>query len=365
MDLDQSLDTPDTLTPDSLISRLSWWPLCILDTVISIREPIKSTILRRSLASSSIGPLDSLPTELLQIILDLLDFQSLSRFVQVCHKAKDVVELLPSYRRMMKHASRALIALSRTKLIRFHTAAAIHAALLSDKCVSCQKYAAYLFLPTCERCCYDCQYKSRSLRVITVGTAESCYGVSPKGHGRIPIMLGIPGLCSVGHGVSRQTRLRLEQSLVSLAHARRWRLSIRGSRQAKESVGAYRLRRQLPVTSWIMGSESYHPPIDGSCGMASIKFPSLLPNGELEKGFLCAGCQIDSKAYDLTERDTRQLESVGDSEVPHRTQYQARSRSEFLEHVKECKGAGDFLREPKKLLFMVSNARRAKRVNPR
>ena len=266
---------------------------------------------------------------------------------------------------MMKHASRALIALSRTKLIGFHTAAAIHAALLSDKCVFCEKYAAYLFLPTCERCCYNCQYKRRSLRVITVGTAESCFGVFPEDFGKIPIMLGIPGLCSVGHGVLRQTRLRLEKSLVSLKQARRLGLSVHESWDVMESVGAYTPRRRLRGTSWIKGSKSYHPRIDGLCGMASIKFPSLLPNGELKKGFLCVGCQIESKAYDLTERDTRQLESVGDSEVPHRTQYQARSRSEFLEHVKDCKGARDFLREPKRLLFMVSNARTGPLVNPR
>lgn len=133
---------------DALIDRLSWRPAHIVDSMISVSETIQSTILPRTLTFSSLGPLDTLPTELLHLIFNSLDFQSLSRFAQVCHKAKIVVESLPSYERMIKYASTALIALSRTKLITSHTAATIYAALVSEKCVSCQNFAAFLFLPT-------------------------------------------------------------------------------------------------------------------------------------------------------------------------------------------------------------------------
>lgn len=151
-----ALDT--TFTPDTS-SR--WWrgweaglafvtrPDLILDYhmisdtyLISIPESAESdkpTILSRTLLSSSTGLLDALPIGLPHIILNSLVFQSLSRFAQVCHQAKTTAESLLSYQSMIEHASTALIALSRTNMITFHTASTLHTALLSDKCVSCQR----------------------------------------------------------------------------------------------------------------------------------------------------------------------------------------------------------------------------------
>lgn len=346
----------NTLTPDALIARLSWRPPYIMNSMISIPEPIKSIALPRTLASSSIGPLDTLPTELLHIIFSSLDFQSLSRFTRVSHQAKITVESLPSYQRMMKHASTALIALSRTKLIKFHTAAAIYAALLADKCVSCQKYAAFLFLPTCERCCYECLHAERSLRVITIRMAGICFGISPKGLGQISIMLNIPVRYLVGHSVTRRKRVRL----VSLKQAEELGISVHGSREAMERVGVLKHAsnlslRQLLLAQWLTGSRSADPPDDDFCGMASIIFPSLRPNGELENGLWCGGCRIHMENYHRTgelDSDTQLLFSGRHpSRLLSAMEHQARSKSEFLEHTRDCKGATDLLQHPERLLW--------------
>lgn len=113
-----------TSTPDTLIAGLSWRPGFILRSGIFIYEGlVKPTILPRTPPSSSLGLLDVLPIELLRLVLNSSDFQSLSRFARVCHQAKTLVESLLSYQDIMKHAFTALFALSLSKLIKFHTAA--------------------------------------------------------------------------------------------------------------------------------------------------------------------------------------------------------------------------------------------------
>lgn len=141
----------DNHTSDVLIKRLSWRADYILNSMISFRDPVPTTIIQRTLGASSIGLLDTLPLELLHSIFNLLDFQSLAHFVLVCHQGKAIVESLPAYRDVVKQASMALNALNRTELITFHPVTSIHAALLSENCVSCQQFAPFLFLPTFER----------------------------------------------------------------------------------------------------------------------------------------------------------------------------------------------------------------------
>ena len=225
-----------TLTPDALITILGWHPSFIFNSMRRFPdEPIKTTVLARTLMSSSLGPLDTLPTELLYVILNSLDCQSLSRFARVCHRARTLVESLLSYQDVKKHATTALIALSQSKLITFHAVATIHAALISDKCVSCQRYGYFLFLPTCERCCYECLGKERSLRVITVQKAEVCFGIPEKDLCQIPMMFNIPTSYQAGKKVV---------SLVSLKHAEKLGLSIHGSQEAMERVSVLKENRK-------------------------------------------------------------------------------------------------------------------------
>lgn len=369
----------NTSNVDALIDRLSWRPAHVVDSMISVSETIQSIILPRTLTFSSLGPLDTLPTELLHLIFNSLDFQSLSRFAQICHKANIVVESLPSYERMIKYASKALIALSRTKLITFHTAATIYTALLSEKCVSCQNFAAFLFLPTCERCCYECLCNERSPRVISIRMAGICFGVSPKDLGQIPIMLSIPGMYSFCHNATRVKRVRL----VSLKQAKKLGISVHGSQEAMEIVSVSKKAgklsyRQLQLARWLTGSSDSEPqnsstprlldnaPNDNFCGMASISFPSLRPNIELEHGLWCYGCRVNLDNLECHGRrisfdDLNDFESgthllgsgVDLINIFLRREFQARSRSEFLEHTRNCKWAIELLQTEDAKTFKI------------
>lgn len=337
-----------SLTPDDLVARLSWRPDFILNSMISIPEPIKSTGFSGSPVSSSIGSLDTLPTELLHKIFNSLDFRSLSRFLRVCHRAKIVIELLPSYLRIMKHASTTLAALTRTELITYHTAATLHAALLAEKCVCCQKYGAYLFLPTCERCCYQCLHKDNYLRVISVSMAKTCYAISEEDLQQIPIMLNIPGRYSVGQVSTCRRQVRL----VSLKQAKTLGLSIHGSQEVMHSLVATEIN--WPAV-WLANPDADFPLDNIYAGMASIPFPSLRPNGDLEGGLCCGGCKVyfeDHYLHGALERKIYTdifLSGTWTTNEHMEMVQEARSRSEFLAHIKDCEGAKILFEDPARL----------------
>ena len=346
----------DGFDRDALIERFSWRPAYIVDSMIRIDDTIQSTVIPPSFTSSSVGSLEAFPLELLHSICNSLDFQSLSRFSRVSHQANRIVESLPAYQRLMKHASTALIALSRTKLITVHTVATIHAALLAHTCVSCRKFAAFLFLPTCERCCYKCLYEERSLQVIEHPMAEYCFGLSQEDLDQIPNMLSIPGTYSAGHALELHTK---SFKLVSLKEAHALGISIHGSQEAMESTRVpkdallesngqtHPLRRSQRIT----GRETANRLDDEFCGVASIPFPFLRPDGQLENGLWCPGCRITSENYMnvptlLSDWPTRALQLRKLLTV----EFQARSRYGLLKHIRHCQGAKDLLREPVNLL---------------
>ncbi|KAI9824126.1 MAG: hypothetical protein M1819_001081 [Sarea resinae] len=347
----------DNFTPENLIARLSWRPDYIQDSMISIfGETIQSTELPRTSTPRSPGPLDALPIELQHIILNLLDFQSLSRLTRVCRRGKQMVESLPAHRDLVKHASSALIALSRTRLLTCHSAAALYAALLSEQCICCGNYAPFLFLPTCERCCYRCLERDRSLRMLTVRMAKVYFGVSTKHLNQIPIMLSIPGTYSVGFTVSRRRRLRL----VSQKQVRQLSLAVHGSQEAMESFLTSQNAGKLTsfemfdfqwLTDPSSGSQSgwsTNYPNDQFCGMASTCFPSLRLGHGLQRGLWCVGCRLNLEHYSRTGIwDAELLPSLPLNAHPTRPlldlQHRARSKSELLEHIWECKGARGLL----------------------
>src|SRR5690606_28814019 len=58
--------------------------------------------------------------------------------------------------------------LSRTKLLSLHSMIQLRRVLRSDRCECCPEYGAYLFLPTCVRCCWECLNANPSLRAISL-----------------------------------------------------------------------------------------------------------------------------------------------------------------------------------------------------
>jgi hypothetical protein len=161
--------------------------------MISIFKPARLLEIQRNDDTSSAGSLDSLPLELLHSICASLDFQSLSRLSRTSLRGKAIVESLPAYRDLMKYAPYTLNALGKTGLISVHSPTMLHAALHSENCVSCGEYGAFLFLPTCERVCYECLQRNASFWVVSTRQARKYFNLTERQLKSEPYMRNIPG----------------------------------------------------------------------------------------------------------------------------------------------------------------------------
>ncbi|KAK2805004.1 hypothetical protein FQN51_001098 [Onygenales sp. PD_10] len=348
----------DLCASEDLLSRLSCRPEHLLESMIRIHDPARFLSIKRDARGSSLGSLDVLPLELLYLTFNVMDFQSLSRICCVSLRGKAVVESLPGYYRLVQHAPRMLGALARTRLIRFHSTSTLYQALLSERCRSCGEFGPFIFLPTCERCCYECLHRNQSFWVIPTSMAEKCFKLTKHQLEGVPFMCGIPGTYSVGHHVSRKRKVRL----VSVRAAKEVAIKIHGSIAAIAPTGPVmgeggaRIREFHTYKSLLdapLEPLSQNPstlpsqeiaPRDRYCGMASVPFPSLQPDGSVEHGLWCRGCALMWEDYRFGQLASDVVTQLSVPEVS--TYYvllgrrqRARSKPEFLEHIKSCHGA--------------------------
>lgn len=349
----------DSLSPSRLISRLSHQPRHVLNGMISVSEPVKFSAIKR-ISPSSIGFLDNLPLELLHFVLELLDFQSLSRVLRVSLRGKAAVESLHAYRALIEFAPCALRGLGMIGLISYHSSATLYATLQSSQCSSCREFGAFLFLPTCVRCCYECLRRNQSLWVIPVALAKKCFKLKQSHLKGAPIMRSVPGVYSVGHRISRLRCLRL----ISVRDTKELAMTVHGSMEfmtellaARPSAGTtekalkdYYMHKFLIDAPFdpLQLNPSRVPsqgntPADDYCGMASIPFPSLFPDKTSENGLWCRGCEWVFERYRLGKLTSHLISSLVPQAVdPFRfllAMQHCWSKAEFLVHVKHCYGA--------------------------
>ena len=357
---------------DELLSLLAHRPWYTDLGMIDVTDPAKqSSNWRRS---TSLGRLDDLPLEILHATLALLDFKSLSHVSRTCIRGIEVVNSLPQYRDVMLHAPDALAALGKTRLIRHHPAAKVHLALLSANCTLCSRYGAFLYLPSCERCCYHCLWKNQSLWLMTVATAKKCFVLSAAGAKSLPVLRSVPsGQYSVGkYSISRQRAV----GLVSVGAAKRLAIAegvpeetMRVVTEACHDgeVGGlsdidyeyYRFLHKTRITAaqqelWQQQSTSQVVPKDWYCGMGSLPFPSLSLDKHVENGLWCQGCALVSSEWSSSDPTMERLPFFilhgNDVEyVVYHYEYFPRSKAEFLAHVEECPGAKKLLEQAKAL----------------
>lgn len=335
--------------------------------VIRNLPPAKHTPIQRDV-HSHMGSLSTFPAEILSFLLDSLDFQSLSCLSQTSLLARNVVEQHPAYDDLMSYAPETLTALKKTGLLSYHSASQLRRTLRSEKCVSCTQFGSYLFLPTCERACCNCLIYNYSLRVTSLAMATRCFRLSYRQLGKIPIMLSIPG----GYAMRRGLLLPGgRHRLVSVRQAKELAIKVHGSEEALQALHPKYYKepttkgnnlqmnyfREVPL-------EPSEPPFeitgfnpktrwDDYGGMAVIRFPAL-KNGELDFGTPCLGCEAILSAY---EEDNTVL---SDEVVFHLCPAFAHvhpvfalefitnrlwSKTGFLQHIKECYGVENLLKE--------------------
>ncbi|KAI0426163.1 F-box domain-containing protein [Xylaria sp. FL1042] len=344
--------------PTNVLSRLSHRPRDLLYSMITIPDPPKPMEATLQSRASSLGILDRLPVELLHEVLRSLDFQSTIRFSRVSIQGRNILCSLPAYRDVIKHAPHALAALSQTKLLHLHSASELHNALRNERCATCPEYGVYLFLPTCERCCWQCLRSNPTRRVVSPTAAAKTFALSPKMVQQLPVMFSIPGT----YGVACKSTQK-SYRLVSVSAAKELVMSIYGSvgnaieaiirRQPNEqTVSTARYLQAIFSDSTCLDSlmipDQGNVGVDRYFGMASIPFPSLTTPDIVEHGLWCKGCEWTYKQYKDRRLSAYVIANMVPTDCnPDRVLFgmvrRARSRIRLSAHIRYCYGAQQLL----------------------
>jgi hypothetical protein len=317
-------------------------------------------------AMEPLGLLDTLPPEILLCILEYLDFQSLLRLTQVCLRGKQAVESMPAYREMRLYAGAALVALGKTRLLQQHSAALLRQTLRSGYCVSCFDYGGFLFLPTCERVCFECMNQNRGLHMMTLNTAKKCFDLTDRQLKSIPTLYSIPNTYNVRNYISRKRMIRL----VCAKQVKKLALQVHGpetlaklipkapprgiERNSAETKEYWMLRgfHEAPLApigrDLSMLPMNLELPDDEYGGMASIRIPYLIKTRYREYGRACRGCRliVDLYAKDRLPDDViRRLVPPGVPKFAPLVGHMNRLRPEgaFQHHICWCFGVKQLL----------------------
>lgn len=106
--------------------------------------------------TTSLGPLDNLPYELMDEILLNMDIPTLIEFRRVNRRARTVVDSNHQYRMLMWHCSSVVRGILAVKATSFDFRTLINT-LEAWHCTHCrQRFAGFIYLLTCTRVCYYC-----------------------------------------------------------------------------------------------------------------------------------------------------------------------------------------------------------------
>ncbi|KAF5004051.1 hypothetical protein FDECE_9426 [Fusarium decemcellulare] len=308
---------------------------------LRLRAP---SVIHRTPETSSVEFLGTLPPEILASILNLLDFQSLSRLSRVSLWAKLSVEALPAYKEFFQHASEVLLALSLTRLLHFHSAALLRQTLREKECITCRReFAGFVFLPTFERVCYECLCGLPRFRVTTIENVKECFGLLDRQ------LLGIPTLHSISgwYNVGRDSRYIDATRLVSAKQVKERAIQIHGDAEnlcrylPPEPPGDSAESKQFAVLKLLNSTplDDSKPDVlvkDEFFGVASVRMPYLSNTG-VDRGRLCRGCQI--------KEERRSGLAAQFASFVHKRPRSTRlySRQGFLHHSKHCSGVLELL----------------------
>ena len=355
-----------SLEPETLLSLLSYRPCELLNAMITFTsfpnsQNLTTTEAHSTLSNhvrtdrvSSLGILDRLPPELMSMILHTLDVQSIARFASVSFRGNTFVQSQRAYQDLVTFAPHALLALGRVGLIGLHSIAELHNALQTERCTICIEYGAFLFLPTCERCCWECLRYNPSFRMLLPKEAKRYFGLSERHLKQLPTLEVIPGK----YGISAKPTPG-HCRLVSVKAARALGLQVQGSAEGLAQALAKRCKstRTLITGRYFQNEPAVshgqdllllpsqgNIPTNDFLGMASIPFPSLSKSGRIENGLWCRGCQVTLRRYDSLRLPYDVLAGLVPSNCePLRVmlglERRARSRKSFLKHIKHCYGA--------------------------
>ncbi|KUJ10531.1 uncharacterized protein LY89DRAFT_596637 [Mollisia scopiformis] len=105
----------------------------------------------------SIGDLNRLPLEILQgILVDGIDFASLTSLRRVSRGMRSTIDSLPKYKAIVTHAPASIRAALSLETGIYWSCSHLYHELCSNACVFCGHFGANLNVLICKRVCIDC-----------------------------------------------------------------------------------------------------------------------------------------------------------------------------------------------------------------
>ncbi|KAI9675010.1 MAG: hypothetical protein M1817_001416 [Caeruleum heppii] len=291
---------------------------------------------RPSIPGPLLGSLAVLPTEIILIILRHLDVQTMARFEALNTRARCLINAIAEYQLLTIHAPNVLRALICTSLMTEFSVMQLFHAACHDRCVVCNDYGSFVFLPKLWRCCFTCSQNAPQLRVISAAAARACFGLRESAVRKLAVMWTLPG-CYALEQKARARRIRV----ISAYDARLLAISIYGSEEkmaaavdderARNAMSGDPRKARKPRTS--MDNLMDHN--DPLRGVAFTPFPFLnMRTRTLEIGFWCRGCE---EAWLRWSRDLgKGNASFQDVDTFMKKRDRAFSIEEFAHHSQSC-----------------------------
>lgn len=265
-----------------------------------------------------LGQLDTLPLEIIQNVLQLLDLHTLTLIQSLNHRSKLLVSSLPQHREIVTHAPNALRAMLSTGLAPHFTIHHLSRALRAQDCFLCGSFGACLYLLECRRYCWPCLAEAFDTLPVAREFVRHFFGLPGSAVRQLPCMRSLPGSYSVDR-FPGDTHKRWV-ALFSTKAAMEAGIELHGSQEAMEAyeadpheaqrlarsmdrirkagirnVSSLQLQRvaQKPCREYCRGPAwSLHGHFQPQRFMAAIRFPTLdLSNGTIEWGLSCKGCR--------------------------------------------------------------------------
>ncbi|KAK7524650.1 hypothetical protein IWZ03DRAFT_29834 [Phyllosticta citriasiana] len=145
----------------------------------------------------SLGALDTVPLELIQSTLSLVDIPTLQNFRKVNRRALKVVDSMPEYKAVATYAPNALRGIQSIEADRWSTCESLYKALCTAECETCGDFGGFLYLLTCKRVCFLCFTLNDLHRPISFQEATQKFGLRQrtlkKKKKKMPHMKNLPG----------------------------------------------------------------------------------------------------------------------------------------------------------------------------
>jgi hypothetical protein len=252
-----------------------------------------------------LGVLDTLPLEVLSLVLVHTDIRTLTDFRRINHRAMQVVDSVPEYRLVQQHTPDLLRGILSVEIGSHISTQTLFSTLNEYKCEGCGDFGSFIYLLTCERVCFLCLYEKPRYYPLLLSEAAAKFGTHRRLYKSLPSVKSVPGRYS-----PRKNTRKARFNLIDADSAQRIGLAFHnGSTAAMEQcvVAAHNNESDAWDKRVMAGYKvSQNPPrrrrqviwvpegrvLDPRRFMAVVRAPWINPStNAVEWGFHCVGCK--------------------------------------------------------------------------